>query len=246
MLSLAKVVKIHPESHAIDVEFMEDGRRVAGVQVLSSVAGGDFGHTDMSDPDTTGYGAKKSNTRDIYAVVDFIRDIPVSIGFLYPQVAQCLFKDVNRKIYRHSSDVYETIDGSGNAEFAHPSGSYLRIGTSYEHEDLSSKDYDKKWKISKNIDKPVYFHIDLKNNGEHKASITITPSGNVKVHSLGHVAVHCDGKASIDAGGDVQVKAGADLKVHAGNKMQFIASGRVLIKSGEQIILKSSTGVEVV
>src|SRR3546814_4397963 len=44
------------------------------------------------------------------------------------QVCQMLFKDLERRINRHASDVYSTIDADGNMEVYHPSGTYLQIG----------------------------------------------------------------------------------------------------------------------
>lgn len=210
MLSLARVVKVHPESHAVDVEFMDDGRRVAGVQVLSSVAGTDFGSTDLSEPDTMGYGSKQSKTRDIYAVVDFIRDIPVAIGFMFPQVAQCLFKDTNRKVYRHSSDVYYTIDGKGNTEFSHPSGAYVRFGATPEHENLTGKDYDKKWQIKRNTKSKVHIHVEQAGG---VASFDIDPSGNITIKA---VNIDVTGKMHITGGitSDADVVAGGISLMH--------------------------------
>ena len=210
MLSLARVVKVHPDSHAIDVEFMEDGRRVAGVQVLSSVAGTDFGSTDLSEPDKTGYGSKQSKTRDIYAVVSCVRDIPVAMGFMFPQVAECLFKDANRKMYRHSSDVYYTIDGKGNTEFSHPSGAFVRFGATPEHEELGGKDYDKKWKIKRNTDSKVHIHVEQAGG---KASIDIDPDGNITIKA---VNVEVIGKMHITGGitSDADVVAGGISLMH--------------------------------
>lgn len=199
MLSLARVVDTHPESHAVDVVLLDDGRRISGVQVLSGSAGGDFGKSDLAVPASTGYEAKKTGTRDIYGVVAWISEIPVVIGFLFPQVAQCLFSDKERMVYRHASDAYMTIDGKGNAEFYHPSGAFIRLGTSGAHEDLTGKDYDKVWKIAKNTGSKVHIHVE---QGGGTASLDIDPAGNIAINHAGNLSVTTGGAATIEVTGD--------------------------------------------
>lgn len=191
---LARVANIHPESNAVDITIMDDGRRISGVQVLSGTAGTDFGSSDLAVPDATGYDAKNTKTRDIYAVVGWIGEIPVVFGFMFPQIAECLFADKNRKVYRHASDVYFTIDGEGNTELYHPSGAYLRIGTSGAHEDLTGKDYDKVWKIKRNTDKAAHIHIA---QGGGKAAINISPDGNIAIANAGTLTANVEGESTI-------------------------------------------------
>lgn len=199
MLSLARVVDTHPESHAVDVVMMDDGRRISGVQVLSGTAGGDFGCSDLAVPTSTGYDAKNTGKRDIYAVVSWVRDMPVVIGFLFPQVAQCLFKDKERMVYRHPSDVYVSIDGKGNAELYHPSGAFIRLGTSGAHEDLTGKDYDKVWKIAKNTGNKVHIHVE---QGGGTAALDIDPSGNISLSHAGNLAITTGGEANVNVTGN--------------------------------------------
>ena len=210
MFSLARVVEIHPESNAVDIVFMDDGRRAAGVQVMAGVAGTDFGNADLTVPDTVGYAANKSRTRDIIAVVGFVNGLPIVMGYLFPKVAECLFKDKNRKVYRHASDVYFTIDGKGNTEFSHPSGAYIRFGTSPAHEDLTAKDYDKIWKIKRNTDKAVHIHIAQAGG---KASIDIDPAGNMAIKA---VSIEVTSKMHITGGitSDADVVAGGISLMH--------------------------------
>lgn len=196
MLTLARVVNVHPESHAVDLVIMEDGRRISGVQVISQSAGTDFGSSDLALPDATGYDAKNTKTRDIYAVVSWVRDIPVVLGFLFPQVAQCLFADKERMVYRHPSDVYLTIDGKGNTELYHPSGAYLRLGESGAHEDLTGKDYDKVWKIKRNTSRKVNIHLEQAGG---TATVNITPEGAIKVTSQSTVTFESDGETTVKA-----------------------------------------------
>lgn len=215
MLHLARVVEIHPESHAVDLVFMEDGRRIAGVQVMSGTAGGNFGFADLARPTATGYDAENTGVRDIYAVVSWMREIPVVLGFLFPQVAQCLFADKERMVYRHASDVYTTIDADGNTEVYHPSGTFLRIATSAAHEDLTGKDYDGKWKIERNTGKAVHVQLTVKNAGAQKASLNIDPSGNVTLSHTGNLSTTTGGNLSATVGGTSTVNSGGNMSLTA-------------------------------
>jgi phage baseplate assembly protein gpV len=207
MLDIARVVETRPESHAVDLEFMADGRRLSGVQVMSRSAGTDMGLSDLSQPAQTGYGALNTAVRDVYAVVGYFGQTPVVLGFLFPQVAQCLFPDRDRMVYRHASDVYMTIDAAGNTEVCHPSGTYLRIGTSPAHEDLTGRDYDKLWKIRRNTDKAVHVHLSVKNGGAEVASINVDPTGNVTESNVGALSASVGGAASVTSGGAMTLTA---------------------------------------
>ncbi len=244
---LARVVDIHPESHAVDLVVMHNSQRLAGVQVLAGVAGTNFGFSDMSLPDNTGYDARNSGTRDIYAVLSWVNATPVVLGFLYPQVAQCLFEEKGRMVYRHGSDAYVTITPGGNMEISHPSGAFVRIADDYQHEDLTGKDYDKKWKIERNTDKATYVSIENAGGGAHKASIVLTPEGDVMIDATGDVRIKSAGDTSVDASGDVKVKAGGDAKVKAGGKGQVVSTGDMIVRSTTgSVTIKSATGLLVV
>ena len=201
MLKMARVVKSHPESHAVDLVMMEDGRRFAGVQVMAGVAGGDVGSVDLPEPSVTDpqkpYESSNTGVRDMYAAVAFMGGMPLVLGFIYPQVSQALFGGEmgrNRKLYRHASDVYHTIDGAGNMELHHPSGAYVRIGQSPEHEDLTGHDYDKIWGIGKNTNKSVHIHIE---QAGKKASIDIDPAGNIHIKNTGTTNYYSKGDIAI-------------------------------------------------
>lgn len=215
MLDIARVVETHPESHAVDLEFMADGRRVAGVQVMSRTAGTDMGLSDLSRPERTGYGAENSAVRDVYAVVGYFGHTPVVLGFLFPQVAQCLFPDRDRMVYRHASDVYMTIDKDGNTEVYHPSGTFLRIGTTAAHEDLTGKDYDKIWSIQRNTDKAVHVQLSVKNAGSQVASVNIDPAGNVSLSNQGNTSIQTAGNVAVTAGGTMALSSGGAMTLTA-------------------------------
>lgn len=198
----AKVVDVHPEGYAVDVVFVDTGARANWVQVLAIGASTNTGLMDMPEPvkSDSAYGMKDSNDRDIYAIVGLVGGgVPVVLGFLYPQVCQMLFKDMNRKVDRHASDWYTSVDGDGNFEASHPSGTYFRIGATPAHEDLTGEDFDGKWAITKNTDAAVHVHLSVKNAGVERASVSIDPSGNI--------AIQADGTTSLNSTGAVTVTA---------------------------------------
>jgi hypothetical protein len=157
----------------------------------------------------------ESKDRDMLAVVAFFKRLPIVIGFLYPQVSQMLFSDQNRRIERHASDVYTTIDGDGNTELYHPSGTYLRIGTAAAHEDLTGKDYDGKWKIEKNTTTAVHVQLTVKNAGSQVASVNIDPSGNVSLTHSGDLSVNTAGNVAVTAGGTMDLTSTGNMTLTA-------------------------------
>lgn len=180
-LAIGFVTAVHPEGQSIDVLLSDDGSRLANVQVMVPTGSSNTGMVDLPDPglpaDDSRWNFNSNPERFLRAVLGFYRGAPICVGFLLPQVTQMTFKQKNRRIMRHASDVYTTIDDAGNTELFHPSGVYLRIGTSPDHEDLTGQDFDQSWKISRNTDKAVHVHVGALGG----ASIDIDPSGNVTV-----------------------------------------------------------------
>lgn len=204
MITLGRVVGVHPEANAVDVEMMMDGRRIAGIQCMSQICGTDFGMAGMDSPGVSGYDKNPNGVRDIIAVVTFMGSQPLVLGFLFPQVCQLLFEELGRYIFRHSSDVYTTISPNGDAEFYHPSGAFVRFGESTAHEDLTGKDYDGKWKIIKNTGRKVSIHVEQAGG---TAAVTIDPDGNFFIEHDGDLWVKTGGKASFSSGGDMSFTA---------------------------------------
>jgi hypothetical protein len=211
---LAKVVAAHPEGYSVDLVFLDDGSRVPSVQVSSPSATTNSGLNDLPVPTASSTGADydvaETKDRDVYALVTFVRGVPVVMGFLFPQICQMLFADLNRRIDRHASDVYTSIDAQGNYELYHPSGTYLRIGASAAHEDLTGKDFDKKWKITKNKTAPVHVHLSVANNGSEVASLDFAPTGDAVLHATSVLisspattisgTLHVEGHITYDSG----------------------------------------------
>lgn len=214
-LCFGKVINTHPEAHAVDVLLLETGEQLPLVQVLC-FGGTDFGGSGLPQPTNPGeYDPQQTKNRDIYAVVGYVRNTPVVLGFLFPQVAQLLFKDINRSIQREPSDVYWTTDGAGNHEFYHPSGTFIRIGTTNDHEDLTGKDLDQLWKITKNTDAAVYAHITVANGGNVVGSAEIDPAGNLTATLTGTATIQAQGEVTVSS--DVSVTIDAPVTNVTGN-----------------------------
>lgn len=264
MLEMAQVVDVHPESNSVDVVMMRTGRRIPGCQVLSPSAGSTFGFSGLTMPEIVGekYEAIRSGKQDIYALVAIIGFEPIVLGFMYPQVSQMLFEERDKAIDRHVSDVYKTINKDGDVEFYHPSGSFIRIAVDAEHEDLTGKDYDKKWAIDKNTDKLVDFKVHIANSNGVQSSVLMTKDGrlvietvaditingganvtvnsaeNVTVNAQGDALVAAEGNISVEAGGDIGLSAGGDVNVSGGSlnvDANLAISGGSVTHSGKDI-----------
>lgn len=198
MIDLARVIKVHWETNSVDIVMSSDGRAISGVRVMASSASTNSGVHDLPMPETNDPNRMKSTetTRDIIAVVAYFNDLPVVMGFLHPRDTQMLFADKERMIYRHASDVYQTIDADGNMELAHPSGAYVRFGTSPAHENLTGKDYNKQWKITKNTGKKIHIHIEQAGG---VASVDITPDGAVTINTASTVTITASGAVTVNA-----------------------------------------------
>ncbi len=216
-IKLAKVIKVHPQAYRVDVLMLDDGTQITGIQVMTSMATNRTGITDM--PELSRSGEKDlqfTGEQDAIAVLAYFALMPVVIGFLHPATTQMLFKEKDRMVYRHASDVYMSIDQNGNTELSHPSGSYFRMGVSPDHEDLTGKDYEGRWKIDKNTDTSPYCKLVVANGGQEQASIEITPEGDVSITTQGQLTVNATGdtiittpKATIN--GDVDITGNVNL-----------------------------------
>jgi hypothetical protein len=137
-----------------------------------------------------------TNNRDIYAGCLSLLGRPVVIGFFTPQGAQLLFARANFRVDRHASDVYSTINDSGDTETYHPSGTYFRIGASPAHEDLTGQDLNRQWKIVRNTAAAPHVHLTVANAGTTVATLDFDPSGNVTLTHNGNLTVNTTGNLS--------------------------------------------------
>ena len=217
---LARVVGIHPEACAVDLLFLDDFSRAAMVQVMSMSASTNTGLADLTLPDPADpankFSSKETKTRDIYAIVGYVGRTPVVLGFLFPQICQMLFKDVNRRINRHSSDVYTNLTDAGDFEFYHPSGTYFRIGTASAHEDLTGKDFDSHWAIKKNLTSTPRVHLEVWNGGAQKATFDVDKDGNVALTNIGTLISSSGGDITVQTtSANATLKAATTVKLDA-------------------------------
>lgn len=228
-LDIGTVVASYPEGQSVDV-LMLDGTRLANVQVMVPTGSDSSGVVDLPDiggpVDDSRWLVSAPLERHVRAVIASLRGIPVCIGFLLPQVTQMTFKEKNRRVSRHASDVYSSIDGAGNMELYHPSGTYARVGASPVHEDLTSKDYDTLWKISKNVGSAPHVHLTVANAGAQVASIDIDPSGNLAVQANGNLTANIGGNLAATVAGTSGIVSSGDMTLTAPN---ITLNGSVLV-----------------
>lgn len=199
-LQPARVLRFHPHDGSCDVQLVRDGSQYTGVKVLAGMFTTSSGLADWHEPEGNAPNQPGSRTRDLVAVLGFVGESPVVIGFLPTEVSQLLFDRKNFRVNRHASDVYSTLDGQGNAEWAHPSGSFVRVATSPGHEDLTGQDFDGLWKITRNTDRDVWLAVQVANAGGVQALVTIDPAGNVALTHAGNLTVNTAGSATLTAG----------------------------------------------
>jgi hypothetical protein len=218
MFETGTVVAAYPEGLSVDV-LLDDGRRLSNVQVLTPTGSSHTGMIDLPDVggpiDDKRWDPTAVRDRYVKAMVGFCRGVPFVAGFLLPQINQITFAEKNRRIVRHASDVYTSIDDAGNIELYHPSGTYLRIGEAAAHEDLTGDDFDARWAITRNTNKAVYVKLRVSNAGDDKASIEITPAGNVTLQCDGNLAATVGGNASANVTGTTSVVSGGAASLQA-------------------------------
>lgn len=183
------MVDTHPEDYSVDLVMLDDGSRIVGAQVMSHNGSARAGSVDLPS-----IGKKKDKwdlaertDNETTAIVATMRGHPVVLGFIYPQVSEMTFDDPDRRMSRHVSDVYHTIDGKGNVQFGHPAGVYVKIGASPEPDDFSSKNFDKNFAPKRNADTPVAFRY-----GNKDSYFEMLPNGEVNIVAK-VVRVTCDG-----------------------------------------------------
>lgn len=200
------VVATHPEDHSVDLVMADNGQRLVGVQVLSSHASARSGLIDLpavpqrDDP----WDVTKTTGQDMKAVVSFVGHFPIVVGFLFPQVNQVLPADPKTRINRHQSDVMTMIDGDGNIQLTHPSGTYIRIGETPGKVDMASKNADANAAFDRNTGRLVNVRIGLANG---VLDLTLKPNGDVELNSDGRVDIAADGAIHIQSGTSITLQA---------------------------------------
>lgn len=199
-LALGVVVASYPEGNSVDVLLSDDGSRLSNVQVMVSTGSDSTGEVDLPDiggpADDTRWDLTKNHERYVRAVVAFLRGVPVVMGFILPQVNQITFAEKNRRVMKHASDVYTSLDDGGNFEMRFPNGLYLRVGTSPDHESLEGKDFDKKFAVTRNTTNQYHVHLEM---GGGTASINIAPNGAITVNTESTITAVAGGAVTVEA-----------------------------------------------
>lgn len=236
-LDLGFVVATYPQGPSIDV-LMPNGDQLSNVQVMVPTGSDCTGHVDLPDiggpVDSSRWQLSMQPEHYVRAVVSYLHGIPVCLGFLLPPATQVTFAQKNRRIMRHASDVYTSVDDQGNTEIYHPSGTYFRIGASPAHEDLTGKDYDGLWAIKRNTGSAPHVHLTVANAGSPVASVDIDPSGNITLQNNGNLTATVGGNAEADISGTTTVDSGGAATVKAPsvtvNSPQTTFTGAVLVE----------------
>jgi len=230
MLRTARVVAVNPHDHSVDLVMHDDNSRYTGAQVLAVGASTDTGLADLVAPGEAAqhWGQAEKTDRDVIAVCAMLGQaapIPVVLGFLYPQVCGMTFDRKNFRVNRHASNWYTTVSDNGDVEAYHPSGTFIRIGETPGHEDLTGQDFDKKWKIDKNTGSAPYLRVRVANAGSEVAVLTIDPSGNIDAHHIGNLTTHTEGNADVTVDGNVDVDIGGNLTATVGGDAAATVGG---------------------
>ena len=199
--SQGRVIAVNAKAHTVDLIMLERGDRLPNVPVLSGALGSAAGMVTLYAPTkaTDPAGLARTSGHDVYAAVVWFGLMPCVVGFRMPELGQMTFDRVNFRVERHPSDVYSVIHDDGTVELYHPSGTYFRIGESSAHEDLSGLDVDGRWKMARNTDKAPHVHLSVRNAGVEKASVDISPSGDVAVAGEGTLTATMQGAATLTA-----------------------------------------------
>lgn len=192
------VVATHPSDHSVDV-VLSDGRRLTGVQVMTPNGSARSGTFDMpAVPDRQGdkWDIRQTNGQDQVAIVEFVGEVPVVVGFLFPQVSQMTFADPKMRVVRHQSDVMTSIDGDGNVQLSHPSGTYIRIGESPDQAPMAGVNTDKNLAADRNTGRLVNVRIGLAGG---VLDLTLSPTGQVTLRTQQGVMIEADAPVTVKA-----------------------------------------------
>jgi|GEM_PF-1013991 len=211
-LRIGRVTAVHHEDHSVDLVMVDDGSRLTGVQVLAIGASSNTGLVSLPEPTATAdkWDLTQRTDRDAAAVVGMLGpNTWVVVGFLMPQISQMTFA-AGRYMNRLPSDVYTTVDGAGNVELHHPSGSYIRLAETPAHEDLAGQNFDGNFALAKNTGRSLHLQVVV-----GPTTIHITPAGAVTIDHPGDLTVNTGGNASVTVAGTTTVNSTGTATVHA-------------------------------
>lgn len=220
------VVAVHPEDHSIDLVMADNGERLVGVQVPTLNGSSRTGTVDLpAVPEKKDkWDITQLTGQDMKAIVGYVGRNPVVRGFLYPQVNQMLSKDPKMRIDRHQSDVMTTIDGDGNIQLTHPSGTYIRIGETPDKVDMTGQNADGSAAFDRNTGRKVNIRIGLSGG---VLELTMTPTGGVLLKAAQGVDIEAGEDSTFKAPKltlDADVEITKSLKVAGDTQLQGVTS----------------------
>lgn len=241
-LELAVVVDTHPDDNSVDAVLVRNGGRLVGAQVAGMGASGRTGSIDLPEVKKTGdkwdITQRDKDGQDVIAVIGYVGNSPIVLGFLTPQISQMTFDDKRMKFSRHQSDVMSMIDGDGNIQLTHPSGAYVRIGETPDSVDLAGKNADKNLKADRNTDKKVHVRIGL---ADDKVVVTLTPDGDVRLEMKRDLFIEAEGKADIKVTGNVTAEIGGNLSASVEGTTSVNSKGAVNVETDASATVKAQT-----
>lgn len=208
------VVATHPSDHSVDV-LLSDGRRLVGVQVMTPNGSARSGVFDMPAVPARGgdkWDISEPNGQDQIAIVDFVDGIPLVVGFLYPQISQMTFDDPTLRVTRHQSDVMTAIDGDGNVQITHPSGTYIRLGEQPDRVDFSAKNRDESLAVDRNTGRRVHVRIGM---ADGVLELTMSPSGRIDLRCNDNIYIRSEANIDVKAGGKIHIESGTQIQLTA-------------------------------
>jgi hypothetical protein len=228
----AKVLAIKPRKLA-DVLFLEDNWLGTDIPILCGISSTTTGGTFHPQPSPAQSEADlyTNKAEDVLAVVLCAPQGNVIVGFIDPSNSQVLFAEHDITVHRLPNDFYFLSHANGDTELYHPSGTYLRIAESPDHEDLTGKDYNGYWNIQRNTDKKVHLRLRVVANNEKQADITMSPTGNLDIYAKGNASLVTEGNLN------ASVKGAASLTVEG--PLSATVTGKISLNSKEGIDIKA-------
>ncbi len=118
-VALGIVVATYQQGNSVDV-LLDDGSRLSNMQCMVQTGSDKSGKLDLPDiggpVDDSRWDPLAKRDIDMRAIVGFYRRQPILLGFILPQINQLTFPDKNRRIDRHISDVYTSIDAAAKSD----------------------------------------------------------------------------------------------------------------------------------
>lgn len=174
------VVATHPEDHSVDLVMLDDGSRMVGVQVLTPNGSQRTGTFNMAPVTRDGdkWDITRRGDQDQYAVVGFIGNNPVVVGYLFPQINQMALKSDKTFYFRHHSDLEIRVNERGALHISHPGGLNINVGTTAGGEAEPAPHADNAARDRNNGTLPN-FSLTIAGQGGGAFSLAIGPDGQV-------------------------------------------------------------------